>query len=227
MENIRETIAKKQRLKELRKSAVPKPTQEDLADFLDVSVRQYREYEKGKVLPPIEHCVRLSDFYGVSIEYLLGLDDCKHPNNKYITDFTGPSEDSINILWSARNTRVKTDFKHGFIVTIENPSFIDADELQMLNDLITGNGGNRLLRALHRFIYFDSPVLITAMGENEGLRAPTNKRHYLSVTDNHCRELEIKVEDLNEVNKLSVMTKLQQLKEELNLREEALKNGNH
>ena len=46
--------------------------QKDLADFLDITVRQYQRYEGGEQEPHIEGLVAIADYFGVSIDYLVG-----------------------------------------------------------------------------------------------------------------------------------------------------------
>lgn len=64
------------RLKELRKDKGL--TQADLAKVINTNQSQYGKYENGKTNLSIENSKILADFFGVSIPYLLGLDD--NPN---------------------------------------------------------------------------------------------------------------------------------------------------
>lgn len=57
------------RLKELRLSR--SLMQKDLSDFLGVERTTYVKYESGKSEPPIDNLIRLADFFGVSLDYLL------------------------------------------------------------------------------------------------------------------------------------------------------------
>ena len=62
-----------ERLKDLR---VAKSTlQKDIADILDVSVRQYQRYEKGEQEPNINGLMTLADYFDVSLDYLVGRSD--------------------------------------------------------------------------------------------------------------------------------------------------------
>ncbi|MBR0399844.1 MAG: helix-turn-helix transcriptional regulator [Mogibacterium sp.] len=45
-------------------------TQQAVADHLNVSQRVYADYELGNVRIPVEHLLRLSYFYRVSMDYL-------------------------------------------------------------------------------------------------------------------------------------------------------------
>lgn len=51
--------------------------QKDLAEFLNCSQQVYSNYELGQRDIPTEILIRLSEFYHVSVDYLLGLTD--HP----------------------------------------------------------------------------------------------------------------------------------------------------
>ena len=53
--------------------------QQDIADLLHCSQVAYSRYELGKRDIPTDVLVQLSGFYGVSIDYLLGLTDTPKP----------------------------------------------------------------------------------------------------------------------------------------------------
>lgn len=63
------------RLKALRTTR--KLYQKDLAEFLQVDRTTYAKYETGDSEPPLATLIRLSEFYGVTLDYLVGLDDVK------------------------------------------------------------------------------------------------------------------------------------------------------
>ncbi len=58
------------RLKELRKEKHLK--QDEMADIMKVSLRQYRRYETGEFEPNLAGWLFLADFYNVSLDYLVG-----------------------------------------------------------------------------------------------------------------------------------------------------------
>ena len=62
-----------ERLKTLRKER--KISQKDLAKYLDISVRGYQFYESENNEPNIATLVTLADFYGVTIDFLVGRTD--------------------------------------------------------------------------------------------------------------------------------------------------------
>ena len=54
-------------------------TQQQIADMLHISQNTYSQYEIGKLNYPIDTLVALADFYGVSVDYLLGRTNIKTP----------------------------------------------------------------------------------------------------------------------------------------------------
>ena len=56
--------------------------QKDLADLLRVHQTTYSDYELGRLNIPVSALHALADFYGVSIDYLLGRTNEKQPYPK-------------------------------------------------------------------------------------------------------------------------------------------------
>ena len=50
-------------------------TQRDMAELLKISERGYQCYELGEHEPPISKLLVLADYYGVSLDYLVGRSD--------------------------------------------------------------------------------------------------------------------------------------------------------
>lgn len=65
----------KQRIRELRKER--KLTHEDIGRLLNTTKQYYSRYETTDIQLPIEHLITLAKFYGVTTDYILGLDDKK------------------------------------------------------------------------------------------------------------------------------------------------------
>ena len=61
-----------ERLKILRKAK--KKTQTDIAKYLGITVSAYGNYELGQRQPTPETLQKLADYFGVSVDYLLGRD---------------------------------------------------------------------------------------------------------------------------------------------------------
>ena len=62
-----------ERLKHIRKSK--KITQRAAAEHLSISERAYQNYEYGNREPYIVTLIALADYFGVSIDYLVGRTD--------------------------------------------------------------------------------------------------------------------------------------------------------
>ena len=60
------------RVRELREDRDLK--QRELAEYLDVKQTTYSKYELGKIDIPIEALIKLADYYGVTLDYLVGRD---------------------------------------------------------------------------------------------------------------------------------------------------------
>lgn len=64
-----------QRLKDLREDM--DLTQAKIAELLHTSQTVYSRYERGFQTIPVEHLLILADFYGVSVDYILGRTNVK------------------------------------------------------------------------------------------------------------------------------------------------------
>jgi len=53
--------------------------QRELAEILNCSQRVYSNYERGDIDVPTEILIKLSKYYDVSTDYLLGLSDIQNP----------------------------------------------------------------------------------------------------------------------------------------------------
>lgn len=63
------------RIKDLREDN--DKTQKQLADYLGMKQPQYYRYENGQRDIPTDILIKLSKFYNVSVDYILGLTDKK------------------------------------------------------------------------------------------------------------------------------------------------------
>jgi transcriptional regulator with XRE-family HTH domain len=98
------------RLKELRKKKGI--TQEELARHLSLSTSTIGEYEIGGNSPKVDTLIRLSKYFNVTVDYLLGLTEDEKTENVLIgVDTTGLSEDdikfAIGIVRAAKSAQTK------------------------------------------------------------------------------------------------------------------------
>lgn len=79
------------RLKEVRKNA--RKTQQEVADFIGISQNNYSYWENGKVKIDNESLNKLAEYFGVSVDYLLGRTDEPNPTRD---DFYSFQYDNIH-----------------------------------------------------------------------------------------------------------------------------------
>ena len=57
--------------------------QQELADYLNIKQTTYSKYELGKINIPIEVFIKLADYYGVTIDYIVGRTNTKDNRNTF------------------------------------------------------------------------------------------------------------------------------------------------
>lgn len=80
-------------LKELRMNR--SLLQKDVAAFLGITQQAYANYERGARYPDPSTLIKLSEFFGVSVDYLIGNDGKK--NKPSIHKDEGLSEDALRV----------------------------------------------------------------------------------------------------------------------------------
>lgn len=68
------------RIRDLREDKDLK--QQDIANYLICDQSLYSKYERGERPLPLEYAEKLADYYGVSVDYLLGRTNNKTPYPK-------------------------------------------------------------------------------------------------------------------------------------------------
>ncbi|MBQ8297733.1 MAG: helix-turn-helix transcriptional regulator [Ruminococcus sp.] len=66
-----------ERIRNLREDSDIK--QRQVAEYLSISQNTYSQYETGTIALSAETAIKLAQFYGTSVDYLLGLTDEKAP----------------------------------------------------------------------------------------------------------------------------------------------------
>ena len=64
-----------ERIRELREDLPIKKSQSDVAKDLKITQRKLSYIETGKTEPSLEDLVRLCKYYGVSADYILGINE--------------------------------------------------------------------------------------------------------------------------------------------------------
>lgn len=109
-------IKRGQILKDLRKSKGL--NQSELASMLEISNQAYQKYEYGTAEPNYDTLCKLTDFYGVTTDYLLGRESAADPINQLSSDilerevlteyFKLPKDVRQAILESMKKAALKT-----------------------------------------------------------------------------------------------------------------------
>ena len=68
------------RLKEIREAN--KKTQTEIANYLHIKQNTYSQYENEQRQVPIATLVSLANYYGTSVDYILGLTEIEDPYPK-------------------------------------------------------------------------------------------------------------------------------------------------
>ncbi len=61
------------RIRDLREDA--DKTQRDIADYLNMHLTVYQRYERGEREMPLWAAIKLAEYYGVTLDYLVGRSD--------------------------------------------------------------------------------------------------------------------------------------------------------
>lgn len=64
--------------------------QRDLAEFLGIALRSWQRYEAGEREPTVDQLMELARFFGVSLDYMVGLTDDPTPPPRTSSSERGP-----------------------------------------------------------------------------------------------------------------------------------------
>lgn len=93
--------------------------QKDLAKFLDVKRQIISYFVNGNRIPNTEQIIKISDFFGVTSDYLFGLSNTPSTDKdiQFICKYTGLSETAVE--------------------TLHNLKAVDVRPMKMINSLIS------------------------------------------------------------------------------------------
>ena len=83
---MRNEVLRYRRLRDLREDR--NLSQRELADFLKISQNTYSRYETNERGIPLELISKLADYYGTSVDYLMGCTDVFEPYPRSKQRFT-------------------------------------------------------------------------------------------------------------------------------------------
>lgn len=136
------------RMRELRRTK--DVSQDEAATNIGVTRSTIGLYENGDNIPDIKKLVRIANYYDVSVDYLLGIDERPRFDFEYIGKMTGLSDTAIIALGS---------FSELSVVEKDNT-------LKAINILLTTDDGRNVLFFIANYLYGD-------------LRWPTETSFYL------------------------------------------------
>ena len=94
-----------------------------LATELNIKESTLSKYERAEREPSIEALILLSDFFNVSIDYLVGKDDCKNTKYQTISDALGIDEKTTEILLQLSITTYNYSSLDYLEAIIQHPQF--------------------------------------------------------------------------------------------------------
>jgi len=126
--NIKLTLGEK--LKDERTSK--KKTIKEVCREIGISEGILSDYENDKKKPGADALAALASFYNVSVDYLLGLSECKDNTNDETNKETGLSEESINTLKELKKKMDKNDSESSAILYLINSLIQDKNTIEEL-----------------------------------------------------------------------------------------------
>lgn len=110
-----------ERLKALRKEHGKR--QEDMAKLLNVQRSTYGEYERGKILPPVNKIKALADYFGVSVDWIMG-------NTNFKTHKERQEQDALDV---SKNLKIILEYleDHQSALTFDG-DMLDDDSRELL-----------------------------------------------------------------------------------------------
>ena len=130
------------KIKELRKAQ--DVTQEKLADYLNISYQAVSKWENGLALPDLSLIPALSNFFGVTSDYLLGIkaDENEEKINEYfekamVCSHTGEMEKGIVIIREALKTYPNNSKLLSVLIGFLFGSFCANGKKELLEEIVT------------------------------------------------------------------------------------------
>ncbi|MDE7389366.1 MAG: helix-turn-helix domain-containing protein [Lachnospiraceae bacterium] len=88
-------------------------SRQKVADDLGISRASLEYYEKGKRTPDINTIELIADYFGISIDYLLGVTDCQSYDTdiRQICDYTGLSKGAVEALHECKEMAKSSEYR--------------------------------------------------------------------------------------------------------------------
>ena len=131
-------------------------TANELKDYLGITIQAINQYKQGTAYPKTENLIKIADYFGISVDFLLGITDIPNTdtNMQAVHKFTGLSAGAIGKLQDIYEENRKTAFSDIISLLIENPNAeyliaviadlisctLDGSSEEETNVAISGNG---------------------------------------------------------------------------------------
>ena len=115
------------RFKEARKEK--RLTQEQLADKFHLKKSSISRYENGKQMPEVNLLKEFADFFGVTVDYLLGSESIKTEDLN--------TKNSGNILFENAQDAMAFILKQPSIMAFGVPDLTDEEIIEFANDILS------------------------------------------------------------------------------------------
>ena len=99
LHSFKESFKKARKLKNLTQESFCTTYKKETGTSIDI--KTVRNWEQGRSTPRINDLIQLADFFGVSVDYLLGRSDCTSVDNEQIRKRIGLNDDAIKALETA------------------------------------------------------------------------------------------------------------------------------
>lgn len=96
-----------ERLTELRKEMGV--TQKDFAEKLQIEPSKYNKWENGKTVPDFDTVIRLANYFGVTVDYLVGNSDAKKQENENIIKELGLTDKGIATIKNIKASTINNN----------------------------------------------------------------------------------------------------------------------
>lgn len=93
-----------------------------LKEYLGVSIQAINQYKQGTAYPKTENLIKIADYFGISVDFLLGITDIPNTdtNMQAVHKFTGLSAGAISKLQDIYEKNRKTAFSDIISLLIED-----------------------------------------------------------------------------------------------------------
>lgn len=144
-----------------------KLNQETIADIIGIARETYGKYEKGSSVVPSDILEKISDYFGVSTDYILGRTKYKTASNDLIGNLTGLNDSAVKVLVNDHSKKNQTGIGH--IVDCINFLLSNEDGIELIDDIFNYLFGNYVMTVNDETTIAISDGMSISVNENQKL----------------------------------------------------------